>query len=702
MNTKRQNHLQIIFLIAVVAVVYTNTLAGGFVRDDNVFVLGIKAYRDFSISGLFFSVANTVEYLPVRDLSYAIDFMLWGEKAAGFHFTNILIHCAATISLYHLAKQMQKNLLWIDEPIQLHQSIVPFAAALLFAVHPIQSHSASWIGARNVLISGFFFFLSCHLFLRYRELGRSGYYLGAFLCFVCALLSKSTAIVLPLILLLFTFFEKERNKQKIAVLLLPFFTFSVCIYVIFKKVALNANLIDRHTDILTLASILKRVAVALQIPFFYLSKLFIPVGFAADYDVEFTSRLTDLKALAAMAGIALLVLLALYCKRRAPEVSFGLSWYFISLIPVLNLFATSPVVSDRYAYIPLSGLYFAIATLLSRYLSSNTPRIFVATWVIIVISLSLLAFHRNSIWKNNVTLWEDAVKSAPKLHSNHLYLADIYYEKGNFGRALVHYAKARELNPSSDGYDIAQGRLALEKGDVVAAVSAFNQALARNEESLRALQSLGVIYSIQGDYERALEMYERMGKSRQVNYGGIRLVANQEKERLLKLLSPGLERLRRKISEKPSDIELRGELVLKLYHMGLKSQAHEEYRQLLNLGNNTWQFHYIIGNINLKMGNYIDAANAFEKSLVINPQNAFALNNLGVAFQGLKEYEKSVAPFTRAISVDNKNPYAPLNLAITYITLKDKQNALRYLSVTRERFPELAPKVEVYEKMINQ
>ena len=108
----------------------------------------------------------------------------------------------------------------------------------------------------------------------------------------------------------------------------------------------------------------ERVAVALQIPFFYLKKTFLPTGISAFYAVDFSHKLFEPQVLLAAVMLAAVAIACCLLRHRFPELLLGVGWFFITLLPVSNLFATSPVVADRYLFLPSIGLAFLIAATL--------------------------------------------------------------------------------------------------------------------------------------------------------------------------------------------------------------------------------------------------------------------------------------------------------------------------------------------------
>src|SRR6266568_3562313 len=219
--------LHLLFLFAVITAVFASSVQNDFVWDDKVFLVGNRVYRDFDLGRIFFSLANGLEYLPVRDISFALDFFIWGAKPFGFHLTNLILFFVNTIAIYFFTAEVVLLLKHEHEPDTDHGIFtVPFLTALFFAVHPINNEAVYFITCRNVLLSALFFFLSLCLyvkFLRGAASGRWVYYCGALCCYLLSIFSKATSIILPLILLVLILVSRQRNIRQRLLETVPFF-----------------------------------------------------------------------------------------------------------------------------------------------------------------------------------------------------------------------------------------------------------------------------------------------------------------------------------------------------------------------------------------------------------------------------------------------------------------------------------------------
>lgn len=444
-----RNHLaNISIIVCTVAAAFGNSLIGGFVWDDNL-VIANPVYHSFDLHTIFFSLANGLEYQPVRDITFLLDLAVWGANPFGFHLTNVVLFAFNCLLVYFLAIEVVRLLQNETQP-QIFPTFVPLLTALFFAVHPLRSEVVSFVICRNVLVSGIFFFLSCLAYIRYLQADgarRKKCYAWALLCFVMAILSKATVIVLPAILVLFGLMH-GRSGQKAGrfASTLPYWVLAVLFFFFNVAVALQ-------TKVITLlpgeeAGLASRFALALQIPFFYLSRLFVPWRVSAIYEIQFAKSLLSPQVVAAFLMLAVLIVLAIAARKRFPELAFGGAWYLLALMPVLNFFATNPVVADRYFYLPSFGLCFMIASCGGRLAALRTGRKGAyACAALFLVPLMALTIARNRVWRNDITLWVDTAHRAAGVGDVWYNLGRAWHGLGRLDEALEAYLRAISINP---------------------------------------------------------------------------------------------------------------------------------------------------------------------------------------------------------------------------------------------------------------
>lgn len=430
-----------LLIAAMVLLTYGATLSGGFVWDDSLFTAN-RVYWQFDLRTIFLSLANGLEYLPVRDVTYLADIALWGDRPFGFHLTNLLVFLVIVMLVYRFSLRLCSWLRGTDGEAG-KDRFVALGAALLFALHPLRSEVVAWVTQRNTLLATLFCLISLLLFCRHQdgERGRGG--LAASLgAFVLAIFSKAIVVILPLLLLLLSACrggEKRFAWRPV----IPFFLVAAAAAVLHIAIA-------RKTTVISAAyggSIGERISVATQIPLHYLAKTLFPIDLSAFYPDGFSRSLTS-PAVVLNGAVLLLVTVVIWrLRRRLPELAFGYGWYLVALLPVSNLFATSPVVADRYTFLPAIGLSFALAALAGRLAEGNLRRGCAAAGALLLVILAVMTHGRNRVWQSNITLWSDTALRSPGVAGVWFNLGRAWHRTTRLGMALDAYLRAVRLDP---------------------------------------------------------------------------------------------------------------------------------------------------------------------------------------------------------------------------------------------------------------
>jgi hypothetical protein len=460
---------------------------------------------------LFTLSTNSLEYLPVRDLSYAFDFALWGANPVGFHLTNVCLFALNIIVMYMFTVKLLQ--LFYDRFSDYSfgdPTTGGLFVAALFAVHPLHGEVVNFVTMRNALLCGVFFFITCHFYLHYLTsvtTRRYWCYAGAFICFVCTVFSKATGIILPLILVIFAFTFRRPNRWSGW---LPLFTFllgSGCAFYLLKHVATVNRIIGQSA---INDSELAKIILAVQIPFFYLYKIVVPANYSVDYDItQFGSEITDYRVAGSLLLIVVITTMSWKLRRRMPHVAFCLLWYVMALIPVLHFFQTNPVVADRYAFLP-SYPVFMFVFLSQCKMHTRFPIGVMVIAVVALVSLGSASALRNRIWKNDRSLWEYTIQTAPHSAVAHINLARLLFiEENECDKGLEYAKKAQKLYPADTNYDLFQGVLKLRGNDPQGAIIDFKRALGKNDQHMETLVNLATAYQMLGDRDKARDCLRR-------------------------------------------------------------------------------------------------------------------------------------------------------------------------------------------------
>ncbi len=352
-------HVILMLLIAAVCfVIFYQTTGSDFVADDWKLIYDKKDFLGNwgNLKAVLTQPfpAETYEpipyYRPVVTLVNFLNTQIMGKTTFQYHIVNLGFHILNSWLLYLLLLVLFKR------------ELFSFLAALFFAAHPIHTTSVVWISARTDLIACFFILLCLLLFYRrkvHEGTPRIVLYWGAVLAFVLALFSKGMALSLPLFLLVWEYVshrnsgggEASGDVKPAYKALIPFFAAAVLYLVI--RISVIGNLGTGQPSVHV--GLFQRFLTAFAIYFFYFKKFVFPLYVSFSPRVLTITSLISLKFWGSLIVFAVVLGLGLSLRRISREVSFGILWMLVALIPVLNLVPLYASVKEWWAYIPSLG-----------------------------------------------------------------------------------------------------------------------------------------------------------------------------------------------------------------------------------------------------------------------------------------------------------------------------------------------------------
>lgn len=529
-----------VLLIAVTAVAYWHATECGFLRcfDDETYVTdNYHLTRGFAhgVAWAFGSEYRAANWHPLTWISLLIDYQLYGLDPKGYHLTNVLIHIANTLLLFAVLVRMT-GAEWKSG----------FVAAL-FAVHPLHVESVAWVAERKDVLSTFFWLLTTYAYALYATRPRARTYVAVIVAFVLGLLAKPMLVSLPLVLLLLDYWPlrraSESGKWKVESRDRPFWTFRFPLstfHLLLEKLPLFA-LSAASCVITVIAQRAGGAVVGLrEVPpgsrienaaisyVAYIVKMIWPAKLAAYYPYP-QGQLPMGEALGAGLLLVAITALALRAARRRPYIAVGWLWYVITLVPVIGLVQVgSQAMADRYTYVPLIGLFIAIAWAIpdlgqaaSRphgVLKGARSRNALSLWkgaaaAAVVLALTLTTRAQVEYWRDPITLFRHAIQVTKDNASAYQRVGRAFEDNGDLGQARDNYARAVELAPDYADAQMSLGRVLIKtakNADRTVDMAKINEGMSRirlahklglNNAELH--QNLAFAYFTVGDLDRA-------------------------------------------------------------------------------------------------------------------------------------------------------------------------------------------------------
>lgn len=504
--------------------VYARMLGGEFLWDDSHLILENERLRGANHLGQILTSdfwqtetgSGTVEkgdldklgyYRPVVTLSYFIEYRLWGRNPLGYHLVNLLLHALVTGLVYLLSREFLKR--WLPR----------FAAALLFAVHPVHAESVAPIWGRTDLLCGLFLMLALFFFLRIRnaeeratENGKkptpAGLWTASLSFFVLALFSKEMAVVLPLLVFLLDW-QWFRKGWKAAVKAFLPYAGVLALYLALRLIAVGTYAGGRT---LYAGGFFGTLLTMVRITFSYLRLLVWPSPLSSYYLVDPTTSLGDVRFWIALVILGLAVAGLLTVRKTAPTVLLGGLWFFFLLLPVSNLFPIGGVMmAERFLYLPSIGFCLLVGAGIEKGLKVHgVGESALGLAVLASIFFGFLTWNRTESWLSEYNFFRAMVWSTPESPMAHNNLANCHLRRGEYDPAIREYERTLALRPESPAdTHIGLGKACEASGRYEDAARAFRKALELNPSLVPVLIDLGNVYHRMERYPEAIAAFKK-------------------------------------------------------------------------------------------------------------------------------------------------------------------------------------------------
>lgn len=496
----KTNVLYLALIFVAVFIAYCNVIFADFISwDDADFTVNNKDVRAFDVKA-FFSSFYLGNYTPLTMVSFSIDYLFGKDSSWVYHFHNIFLHGLVSILVFFLFNSIQS-----DKKISLF-------TALIFALHPMQTESVSWISERKNLVCGFFYLLTLLSYVRYVKTENAKTYFIVVITFICALFSKGMAVSIPFTLLALDIWLNRTFTKKIILEKIPFVILSIIFGIIAIKAQSSAGFLKIDQDF----SLLQKIQYSGYAFMQYALKLFFPLGLSAVYPYP-NSGLNFVFVSGILFFLIILFLLFYTLKTNRKIVAGGLLLFVGNIIFVLQFFAQGAVLmADHYVYIASLGIIFPSVIFIFS-LAKRTNFSILASSLLVVVCLSATHF-RNNIWKNTIVFWEDVVKKYPNSEIALSSLGAEYMLRNNDSKAINCLNKAVDLNPNYLKAYYNRGLFYAKKMFLKEALFDFTKAIGLGNYSKAYLARAEVYYNLK-NYPKAFSDLEFVLKEDASNLG---------------------------------------------------------------------------------------------------------------------------------------------------------------------------------------
>ena len=466
--------------------------------DDQLYVSqNPDVLKGLSLNGVKYAFTTIVagNWHPLTILSHMVDCSVYQRFAGGHHLTNLLLHSTSVVLLFLFLKRI---------PNSFGPSVL---AAALFAWHPLNVESVAWIAERKNVLSTCFFMLTLLAYSSYAKTPQPANYLLALALFALGLLAKPMLVTLPFLLLLLDYWPLQRiyvapdapsDPGAVKLVLwekVPFLVLAGadCVITYWAQ--------SRAGSVAPLAAV-PAVWRMLNIPIAYmtyLDKAIWPIHLGILY--PFPEKLPLAPALISSVLLVIGTAAAWLCRWKFRWLAVGWFWFLGTLVPVIGVVQTGAQSwADRYAYVPLIGIFLIIARGLNElWIAKPALRTFIALGAMIFLSACLmLARQQISHWRDSVALFTQAIIVNPTNAAAQNQLGMALSGEGRIAEAAEHFALGVRIEPQNGEYQYNLGRALIDAGQFAAAIVPLEAGLKQKPDDVILHNTLGVAFMQSG------------------------------------------------------------------------------------------------------------------------------------------------------------------------------------------------------------
>jgi len=439
-----------LLIVLTAGIAYSNSFAVPFQFDDAVALTGNPAITGFHLDPRGRRILG--------DLSFAASYRLFGDRPLGYHVVNVAIHVANALLVFWLVRSLVRSYSMRRAAAGGRDTAIAVVAAVLFAVHPMQTQAVTYIVQRYASLAAGFFLLACCSYVRFRLASSARASFAWYALFLASSLAafetKESALVLPLAILLLELVFFSATARRRLLFFSPFLLGAAAAAGLALASGLTLGRLDAATRLGTELPRYDYALTQLRVVATYLRLLVVPVGQNLDHDVSVSRSFLEPGVLLAAAAHAALLggaALALARGRRKDPlwrlVGFGVLWFYVTLLVESSFIPIVDLMFEHRVYLPSVGILVAAAALLAGIPALSSRRAWGATVLALTLALMGLTLARNRVWRSDLALWTDAVSKSPNKARPLNNLGAALFARGDPGGAFALYERAIRADP---------------------------------------------------------------------------------------------------------------------------------------------------------------------------------------------------------------------------------------------------------------
>jgi tetratricopeptide (TPR) repeat protein len=649
--------------VAVAA--YSNSFQGAFVFDDTYAVVENLTIRSLWPLGPVLDsthIGSPTDGRPVVNLSLAVNYALGGLNPWGYHAVNLAVHILAALMLFGVVR---RTLLLpsLRDRFAGRSTTLALAAALIWAVHPLQSESVTYVSQRAESLAALLYLAVLYGCIRAfaGERGVTWQVLAVAACLV-GMATKETLVSAPLIVLLYdrTFVSlsfREAIKRHWKLYLSLAATWGLLAALVIRAEGRGGTVGIGHGISSWDYARTQFGAIA-----HYLRLCFWPHPLCLDYGTGLATRAWDIVPYAILVG--LLLAGTVVALRLLPWAGFLGVFFFATLAPSSSVI---PVVTQTMAehrmYLPLAAVV-VLTVLLAQWawrrclppLPSAGPGRRIIQWAVPMAMVCALVgggicltVLRNEDYRSQFSIWEDNVRKAPDNARAWCTFGTELAAVGRTAEAIAHYEQALRLRPDYPDAHNHLGMALAGQGRIIEAIPHYERATILEPKYTDAYNNLGVALASQGRVAEAATQYEQALKLKPdsaVSHSNMgNLLAEQGRS------AEAIAHYEKALRQTPDSPPIHYNLALTLASQGRLAEAAAHYEAALKIRPDYPEARAGLGHAMLSRGRFDEAIAQYAQALRLKPDFVEVRNNLGVALASQGRLDEAVAQLEQALAI---------------------------------------------------
>ena len=677
-------------LVVAVMAAYGNSFHGPFIFDDDDSIVENPSIRHLW-SGQVLTAppeAITVVGRPVPNLSLAINYALGQLDVVGYHVVNLAIHILAALALLGLVR---RTLLLPALAGRFGPASTPLAlaVALVWALHPLQTESVTYIIQRAEALVGLFYLLTLYCFVRGVTSARSNvWYAAAVGACALGMASKEIMVSAPLVALLYDrlFISgsfKEGLRRRWGWYLALAATWAILGLLVYLSLGRGGS-----AGFNMGMTVWEYARTQFGCIIHYLRLAFWPSPLVLDYGADIASQAAEIVPYAI--GVGLLLAATAVALARRPKWGFLGVWFFAILAPTSSIV---PLVGQTEAehrmYLPLAAVvalvvlaaYAALQSIGRRFAKAATA---VAGALVLVVAAALGwgTCQRNEDYRSALAIWNNTVENCPRNSRAYNGRGYVLNSKGQYDAAIKDYDKALSLKSDYAAAYSDRGLAYYGKGQYDAAIKDFDKALSLKSDYAKGYNNRGNALNNMGQYDAAIKDFDKAlslksDYAEAYNNRGNALNNKGQYDAAIKDLDKAL-------SLKSDYAEAYNNRGNAFNNKGQHDAAIGDYDKALSLKSDDAEVYNNRGIAINRKGQYDAAIKDFDKALSLKSDYAEAYNNRGNAYDGKGQHDAAIKDYDKAIELRPDNAAAYHNRAIAHCQMKAYDKAWADVKMCRK------------------